>query len=168
MNPGRRADAAPPRTPHGPGRDACLRMLDTALAHPPGGARGTALFLLDCCGPRLEDAVLAEVERRLRSASPPWHRLLRGDAGEFAVIAQSLVDGGAVLAAAARLVHAFDDALQASELAPCPDVAIGIAFASQATADAESMLAAAESSLRESRAAAHPGRRRMPPIDPIA
>lgn len=156
MNAGRRQDAAPSRSPDDIGRNACLDLLAIALAHRPGGARGTALFLLDCSGPRPADAVAAEVERRLRAAAPPWHRLLRGDAGEFAVMAQGLVDGGAVLAAAARLVHAFDDALQAMELAPCPDIAIGIAFASQPTAGAESMLRAAESGLCESRAATRP------------
>lgn len=166
MNPGRREEVAPFRSRDDTGRNACLDLLATTLAHAPGGARGTALFLLDCCRP-LEDAVVAEVERRLRAAAPPWHRLLRGDAGEFAVVAQGLVDGGAVLAAAARLVHAFDDALQVSDLAPCPEVAIGIAFASQPTASAESMLAAAESGLRESRAAIRPGRRRRPPVGPI-
>lgn len=167
MNCARRVDAAP-----GSGRDACLALLATVLDHPPGGVRGTALFLLDCCGPPLGEAVLAEVERRLRAASPAWHRLLRGDAGEFVVIAQGLVDGGAVLTAAARLVHAFDDAMQTSDLPFCPDVAIGISFASQQTSRAEAMLAAAESGLRDSRAATRLGRRSMlssnPPPDPSA
>ena len=162
-------DLAPPEPPEGfgQGRAACLALLDAVLAHPPGGVRGSALFLLDCCGPRLGDAALAEVERRLRAASPAWHRLLRGDAGEFVVIAQGLVDGGAVLGAAARLVHAFDDALQTSDLPLCPDVAIGIAFAPQHGARAAPMLAAAEASLRESRAAARSGRRgTLPAIPP--
>lgn len=166
-------DAAPPEPAGGAGqgRAACLAMLDAVLAHPPGGVRGSALFLLDCCDPRLDDAVLAEVERRLRAAAPAWHRLLRGDAGEFVVIAQGLVDGGAVLGAAARLVHAFDDALQTSDLPLCPDVAIGIAFAPQHGARAASMLAAAEASLRESRAASRLGRRgtlpAIPPLDSL-
>ena len=154
------------------GRSACLALLGAVLGHPPGGVRGTALFLLDSCGPPLDEAVLAEVERRLRAAAPAWHRLLRGDSGEFVMIAQGLVDGGAVLTAAARLVHAFDDALQTSDLSPSPDVAIGIAFASQHTARAEAMLAAAESGLRESRTATRLGRRSMlpavPPLDSSA
>ena len=169
MNCTRRADAAPSNPAGNGGRDACLALLSTVLGHPPGGVRGTALFLLDCCSPPLDEAVHAEVERRLRAASPAWHRLLRGDAGVFVVIAQGLVDGGAVLAAAARLVHAFDDVLQTSDLPLCPDVAIGIAFASQHSARAEAMLAAAESGLRESRAATRLGRRGMlpaiPPLD---
>ncbi len=162
-------DLAPPEPTEGAqGRAAGLALLDAVLAHPPGGVRGTALFLLDCCGPRLNAAVLAEVERRLRAASPAWHRLLRGDAGEFFVIAQGLVDGGAVLGAAARLVHAFDDALQTSDLPLCPDVAIGIAFAPQHGARAAPMLAAADASLRESRAASRRGRRgSLPPIAPL-
>ena len=165
MNCARRTDAAPSNS----GRDACLALLATVLAHPPGGARGTALFLLDGCGPPLGDAVHAEIERRLRAASPAWHRLLRGDAGEFVVVAQGLVDGGAVLTAAARLVHAFDEALQSSHLPLCPEVAIGISLASQHAARAEAMLAAAESGLRDSRAATRLGRRGMlapnPPPD---
>ena len=156
MNCARRVDDTPSDDSR---RDACLELLATVLAHPPGNVRGTALFLLDCCGPRLDEAALAEVERRLRAAAPAWHRLLRGDAGEFVVIAQGLVDGGAVLTAAARLVHAFDDALQTADLPLCPDVAIGISFASQASSRAEGMLAAAESGLRESRAANRLGRR---------
>ena len=159
-------DLVPPE-PTG-GRAACLALLDAVLAHPPGGVRGSALFLLDCCGPRVNDIALAEVERRLRAASPAWHRLLRGDAGEFVVITQGLVDGGAVLGAAARLVHAFDDALQTSDMPLCPDVAIGIAFAPQHGARAATMLAAAEASLRESRAASRLGRRgTLPPIAPL-
>jgi hypothetical protein len=150
------------------GRERCLALLSTLIEHLPGGARGTAVFLLDCCGPRPDEAVVAEVARRLRAASPGWHRLLQGDAGEFVVIAQGLVDGGAVLAAAARLVHAFDDALQSSDMALCPDVAIGISFAPQHGARAESLLAAAESGLRESRAVARQGRRRrMSTIPPL-
>jgi hypothetical protein len=161
-------DSALPGVPEGTGqgRSACLALLDAVLGHPPGGIRGTALFLLDCCGPQLGDAALAEVERRLRAAAPAWHRLLRGDKGEFVVIAQGLVDGGAVLTAAARLVHAFDDALQTADLPLCPDVAIGISFATQHTARAAAMLAAAESGLRESRAATRLGRRGMPPSIP--
>ena len=122
MSSGCLPDAAPcdPPASDWPARDGCLALLSTLIEHMPGGARGTAVFLLDCCGPRPGDAVIAEVERRLRAASPGWHRLLQGDAGEFVVIAQGLVDGGAVLAAAARLVHAFDDALQTSNLALCP------------------------------------------------
>lgn len=147
-------------------RSDCLALLETVLAHPPGGVRGTALFLLDCCGPRMTDAVLAEVERRLRAASPAWHRLLRCESGEFIVVAQGLVEGGAVLGAAARLVHAFDDALQTSDLPLCPDVAIGIAFATQHDARAPTMLAAAEASLRESRAASRLGRRGSLPTLP--
>ena len=169
MNCARRVDDAPS---HNTRREACLDLLATVLGHAPGNVRGTALFLLDCCGPRLDEAALAEVERRLRAAAPAWHRLLRGDAGEFVVIAQGLVDGGAVLTAAARLVHAFDDALQTSDLPLCPDVAIGIAFATQHTTRAEGMLAAAESGLRESRAATRLGRRGTlpsnPPLDPPA
>jgi GGDEF domain-containing protein len=170
MSSGCLPDAAPcdPPASDWPARDGCLALLSTLIEHMPGGARGTAVFLLDCCGPRPGDAVIAEVERRLRAASPGWHRLLQGDAGEFVVIAQGLVDGGAVLAAAARLVHAFDDALQTSNLALCPDVAIGIAFAPQHGARAEPLLAAAEASLRESRAVARQGRRRrlatIPPL----
>ena len=161
-------DLAPPEPTDGAGqgRSACLAVLDAVLAHPPGGVRGSALFLLDCCGPRLDDTALAEVERRLHAASPAWHRVLRGDAGEFVVIAQGLVDGGGVLTAAARLVHAFDDALQTSDLPLCPDVAIGISFATQQTARAEAMLKAAESGLRESRAATRLGRRGTLPLDP--
>ena len=163
MNCARRVDDA---SSHDSRRDACLALLDTVLAHPPGSVRGTALFLLDCCGPRLDEPALAEVERRLRGAAPAWHRLLRGDAGEFVVVAQGLVDGGAVLTAAARLVHAFDDALQHADLPLCPDVAIGISFASQHTTRAQGMLAAAESGLRESRAANRLGRRGTLPSNP--
>jgi predicted signal transduction protein with EAL and GGDEF domain len=166
MNCLRRVDAAPSDPPGNTGRDACLVLLATVLAHPPGGTRGTALFLLDCCGPQLDDTVFAEVERRLHAAAPAWHRLLRGGKGEFVVIAQGLVDGGAVLTAAARLVHAFDDALQNSDLPLCPDVAIGISFAAKHTAHAEAMLAAAESGLRESRAATRLGRHTMLPQNP--
>jgi hypothetical protein len=163
-------DGAPWDPPAGvrSGRDCCLALLSTVIEHLPGGARGTAVFLLDCCGPRPSDAVIAEVEHRLRAASPAWHRLLHGDTGEFVVIAQGLVDGGAVLAAAARLVHAFDDALQSSNQALCPDVAIGISFAAHNSARAEPLLAAAESGLRESRAVARQGRRRrLAPIPPL-
>lgn len=167
----RLTDAAPSDPPASRGRGACLDLLAAVLDHAPGGVRGTALFLLDCCAPQPDEAARAEIERRLHAASPAWHRLLRGDAGEFVVIAQGLVDGGAVLAAASRLVHAFDDALQTADLPLSPDVAIGIAFASQRSARAESMLAAAESGLRESRAATRLGRRSMlpsiPPLDPL-
>jgi len=156
----RRVEAAPSDRS---AREACIEQLATVLAHPPGGVRGTALFLLDCCSPQLDELVLAEVECRLSAAAPAWHRLLRSESGEFIVIAQGLLDGGAVLTAASRLVHAFDVALQRADLPLCPDVAIGISFASQHTARAESMLAAAESGLRESRAASRLGRRGMPP-----
>lgn len=162
-------DAAVPEPMHGARqrRSACLALIDAVLAHPPGGVRGSALFLLDCCGPQLSDAALAEVERRLHSAAPAWHRLLRGESGEFVVVAQGLVDGGAVLGAASRLVHAFDEALQSSDLPLCPDVAIGIAVAPQQGARAAPLLAAAESSLRESRAASRLGRRgTLPEIPP--
>ena len=163
MNCARRVDAAPLDNTL---RAECLALLAAVLDHPPGGVRGSALFLLDCCGSQVSDAVLAEVERRLRAASPAWHRLLRRDQGEFVVIAQGLVDGGAVLTAAARLVHAFDEALQTSDQPLCPDVAIGISFAAKHTANSEAMLAAAESSLRESRAATRLGRRSMSPSNP--
>ena len=170
MNCARRMDASSPLPPGNAGRNACLGLLATVLDHSPASVRGTALFLLDCCGVRLDESASAEVERRLRAASPAWHRLLRGDAGEFVVIAQGLMDGGAVLTAAARLVHAFDDALQTADLPSCPDVAIGISFASQHTARAGAMLAAAESGLRESRAAMRLGRRStlrsIPPLGP--
>jgi GGDEF domain-containing protein len=107
------------------------------------------------------------VARRLRAACPVWHRLMHCETGEFFVVAQGLVDGGAVLAAAARLVHAFDDALQSSNLALCTDVAIGISCALQNHAHAEPLLAAAESALRESRAVARQGRRSgLTPIPP--
>ena len=166
MNCVRRVDVSSSGRRDNARRDECLALLAAVLDHPPGGVRGSALFLLDCCGSELGDAVLAEVERRLRAASPAWHRLLRGDQGEFVVVAQGLVDGGAVLTAAARLVHAFDDALQTSDVPLCPDVAIGIAFASQQTPRAEAMLAAAESGLRESRAATRLGRRGILPSAP--
>lgn len=142
-----------------PDRACCLALLSTVIGSLPGGARGTAVFLLDCCGTRPGVAVLTEVARRLRAACPVWHRLLHCATGEFFVVAQGLVDGGAVLAAAARLVHAFDDALQSSHLALCTDVAIGISCAFQNRAHAEPLLAAAESALRESRAVARQGRR---------
>ena len=166
MNCARRVDASSSGPRDNARRDECLALLAAVLDHPPGGVRGTALFLLDCCGPQLDDAALAEVERRLRAVSPAWHRLLRGDQGEFVVIAQGLVDGGAVLTAAARLVHAFDEALQTSDLPLCPDVAIGISFAAKHTANAEAMLAAAVSGLRESRAATRLGRRSVLPSNP--
>ena len=147
-------------------RQCCIGLLATVLEHAPGGVRGTAVFLLDCSRAdggeaawSLDDAVVAEAARRIRAAAPGWHRLLRGERGEFIVIAQGLVDGGAVLGAAARLVHAFDDALQSSDGAICPEVAIGISFAPQHGARAEAMLAAAESGLRESIAAARLGQR---------
>lgn len=166
MNCRRLAPAAPSDAPDHRARQACLEMLAAVLAHPHRGERGTALFLLDACYSTLDDGVVAEVERRLRAVSPAWHRLMRGDAGEFVVIAQGLVDGSAVLPAAARLVHAFDEALQGADLPLCPEVAIGISFASQHTARAESMLVAAEQSLRESRAATRLGRRPAPPSGP--
>ena len=150
-------------------RQCCIDLLATVLEHAPGGVRGTAVFLLDCSRAGraderdadrcLDDAVVAEAARRVRAAAPGWHRLLRGERGEFIVIAQGLVDGGAVLGAAARLVHAFDDALQSSDMAICPEVAIGISFAPQHGARAEAMLAAAESGLRESIATARLGQR---------
>lgn len=123
------------------------------------GARGTGVFMLACDGPRpddgapcrLDDALLAEVARRLRAAAPAWHRLLRNDAGEFVVIAQGLLDGGAVLGTAARLVHAFDDALLIACMHAGAEVSIGIAFAAQPGAHAASLLAAAESGLRDAR-----------------
>jgi predicted signal transduction protein with EAL and GGDEF domain len=156
---------APPPAHEHPrlGRGSCLALLDAIVAHSPGGARGTAVFLLDCSCPngslvaeqawRTNDLVVTEAGRRIRAASPAWHRLLRGEGGEFIVIAQGLVDGAAVLGTAARLVHAFDDALQSSDLALCPDVSIGIAYAPQHGAHAQSLLAAAEAGLRESLAA---------------
>ena len=147
-------------------RQCCIDLLSTVLEHAPGGVRGTAVFLLDCgCtsrddnADRLDDAVVAEAARRLHAASPAWHRLLRGERGEFIVIAQGLVEGAAVLGAAARLVHAFDDALQCSDMAICPEVSIGISFAPQHGARAEALLAAAESGLRESMAGARRGHR---------
>lgn len=150
-------------------RECCIALLTTVLEHAPGGVRGTAVFLLDCgCAKGangrdpaspLSDAVVAEAARRVHAASPAWHRLLRGERGEFIVIAQGLVDGGAVLGAAARLVHAFDDALQSSDMPICPEVSIGISFAPQHGARAEAMLAAAEAGLRESMAAARRGQR---------
>ncbi len=154
-------DVGPCDPPEGvrPDRDCCLALLSTVIGHLPGGPRGTAVFLLDCCGARPGAAVLTEVTRRLRAAGPAWHRLMQCETGEFFVVAQGLVDGGAVLAAAARLVHAYDDALQSSDLALCNDVAIGISFALQNRARAEPLLAAAESALRESRAFARQGRR---------
>ena len=101
-------------------RADCIEMLSTVLAHAPGSVRGTAVFMLHSerraggdgdaawC---LDDHVLADVLQRLAAAAPTWHRLLHGERGEFIVIAQGLVDGGAVLGSAARLVHAYDDAL---------------------------------------------------------
>ncbi len=163
MNCRRLAPHAPDDAPDDRARDACLEALAAVLAHPRGGVRGTALFLLDVCDLPLDESVIAEVERRLHAVSPAWHRLLRGAAGEFVVIAQGLMDGGAVLTAAARLVHAFDESLQGADLPLCPEVAIGISFASQHTARAEAMLVAAEASLRESRAATRLGRRPAPP-----
>jgi len=150
-------------------RPDCVRVLDTVVRHAPGDARGTAVFLLDCSqapgsrrqvGSRsLDDTVVAEAARRIRAASPTWHRLLRGEQGEFIVIAQGLVDSGTVLGTAARLVHAFDDALQGSEL-PSVEVSVGIALASQQGACAEALLSAAEAGLRDAMTAARRGRRR--------
>ncbi len=164
-------DATPAAVPENArrSRQSCLDLLTMVIDHAPGGVRGTAVFLLDCgwgAGGnakdddwRLEDAVVAEVARRIHSVAPFWHQLLRGERGEFVVITQGLVDGGAVLSAAARLVHAFDDALQSSNLPICPEVGIGISFAPQYGASAEPILAAAEAGLRESMAPARRSRR---------
>lgn len=157
-------------------RDDCLRLLSTVIDHAPGGVRGTAVFLLDCDDALggearkslpLDDEVAAEATRRIRAASPAWHRLLRGERGEFIVIAQGLVDGGTVLGTAARLVHAFDDALQSSNRFVSAEVSVGIAFAPQHGARADVLLSAAESGLREAMASARRGqRRRRPRIPP--
>lgn len=157
-------------------RQHCLAVLETIIGHAPGGVRGTAVFLLDCddvpvgAAPRgrhpLDDASSAEGARRIRAALPARHRMLRGEQGEIIVIAQGLVDGGAVLGMAARLVHAFDEALQ--ELAPpvAAEVSVGIAFSPQHGMHAESLLAAAESGLREAIGAARRGQRRRRPLVP--
>ena len=164
------------------GREACLRLLATIIAHAGGDARGLAVFLLDHgdapsnvrppVRPALDEATVAEVSRRLRAVAPAWHRLLRGDRGEFVVIAQGLVDGGTVLGTAARLVHAFDEALQGAETGIDAEVSVGIAFAPQHGARAEALLAAAEASLREASIRARRGLRKRwsaaPPSDPDA
>jgi predicted signal transduction protein with EAL and GGDEF domain len=158
-------------------RSDCLRLLATVINHAHGGVRGTAVFLLDCddlagepthaADGHLGDTVVAAAVRNIRSASPAWHRLLRGERGEFIVIAQGLVDGATVLGTAARLVHAFDDALQGWRLPIAAEVSVGIAFAPAHGATAEALLAAAESGLRDAMRAARCGqrqkRRAIPP-----
>ena len=159
------------------GREACLRLLAAIIEHAGGDARGLAVFLLDH-GDAPSDvrpparlapdpATVDEVARRLRAVAPAWHRLLRGDHGEFVVIAQGLVDGGTVLGTAARLVHAFDEVLQGVETCLDAEVSVGIAFAPQHGARAEALLAAAEASLREASIRARRGqRKRRPPAPP--
>ena len=158
------------------GRQACLRLLATLIDHAGGDARGLAVFLLDHgdapsdvrppARPSLDQATVIEVSRRLRAVAPAWNRLLRGDHGEFVVIAQGLVDGGTVLGTAARLVHAFDEALQGAETCVDAEVSVGIAFAPQHDARAEVLLAAAEASLREASIRARRGRRKRRPAAP--
>jgi len=148
----------------------CLRVLDTVIGHAAGDGRGTAVFLLDgedapANGARarslpLDDAVVAEAACRIRAAAPAWHRLLRGERGEFIVIVQGLVDGGTVLGTAARLVHAFDDALHRAQLPAPVEVSVGIALAPQQGANAQALLSAAEAGLRDAMAAARRGQRR--------
>jgi len=147
----------------------CLRLLARVISHAHGSVRGTAVFLLDCgdqagepthaAGNHLDDMVVAAAVRNIRSASPAWYRLLRGERGEFIVIAQGLADGGTVLGTAARLVHAFDDALQGWHLPIAAEVSVGIALAPQHGATAEALLAAAESGLRDAMRAARCGQR---------
>jgi hypothetical protein len=173
-----REDAYPPPEIARSSRSDCLALLARIVDHAPGGVRGTAVFLLDCGGTspdgrpgtclQLDDAAVAEVARRLDAAAPAWHRLLRGEQGEFIVLAQGLVDGSTVLGTAARLVHAFDDALQGLALPSPAEVSIGIAFAPQHGARAQALLAAAESGLRDAMTTARRGqRRKRPPIPPL-
>ncbi len=146
-------------------RADCLALLETVVAHTPGGIRGTAVFMLDVdrratpvdVVSRVIEPLLPEIARRLGVAAPSWHRLLLGEEGQFIVIAQGLVDGGAVLGCAARLVHAYDDALQVADTA-IGDVSIGIAFSPQHGARADALLRAAEAGLREAIAVARSGR----------
>lgn len=161
MNPSRRE--LPRRS-----RASCLELLAVVLEHPPAGVRGTAVFVIDSdrrpsgvagARHRFGEDVLAEVARRLGAAAPPWHRLALTDADEFIVIAQGLADGSALLAAAARLVHAYDDALDVAGLQGLGDASVGIAFAPQHGRRADSLLAAAEHGLREALAAARQGKR---------
>jgi predicted signal transduction protein with EAL and GGDEF domain len=154
-------------------RQSCLAMLGAIIEHAAGDARGLAVFVLgrggapgdprDAARPHPDDPDIADVLRRLRSASPVLHRLLHGERGEFIVIAQGLLDGGAVLSAAARLVQAFDDARQGSAVPSPDDVSVGIAFAPQHGARAEPLLAAAEAGLRYAMQAARGGKRKRPP-----
>ena len=171
------AESACSGAPARASRQDCLALLETIIGHAPGGVRGTAVFLLDCDDaavggtrggrPVLDEATAAEAARRIRAASPGWHWMLHGEQGEFIVIAQGLVDGGTVLGTAARLVHAFDEALQGAEPPVTAEVSVGIAFAPQHGMRAESLLAAAESGLREAIGAARRGqRRRVPRVPP--
>jgi len=146
------------------GRAACIELLGELLNASNGGPLGVALFVLDCNGtpaPRgvrsaqRSDRLAADIARRLRASAPLWHRLLRGDDDEFIVIAQGMVDGAAVLATAARLVHAFDDALHVAEAPDRPDVSIGIAYAPQHGRNAHALLEAAQASLRDAAHFAH-------------
>jgi predicted signal transduction protein with EAL and GGDEF domain len=159
----------PRRTPARQTRADCIEMLSTVIDHAPGSVRGTAVFMLHSerragndadAAWHVDDDVAANVAQRLAAAAPAWHRLLHGERGEFIVIAQGLFDGGAVLGSAARLVHAYDDALREADLPVVCDVSIGIAFSPQHGGRAEALLSAAESGLRDAMRAARGGKRR--------
>ncbi len=154
------------RDPSRCSRAHCVALLETVLAHTPGSVRGTAVFMLDIDRQHAFDAarcrafetMLPEIGRRLAAVAPTWHRLMLGENSQFIVIAQGLVDGGAVLGCAARLVHAYDDALQSGD-ASFGDVSIGIAFSPQHGARADALLRAAEAGLRDSISTARLGQR---------
>lgn len=148
--------------PERAGARLCVDQLATVLGRGPGEPHSTAVFLLDCAAVcdagghalpwHIDASASFEVAHRLRRAAPTWHRLLRSDEGAFLVVVQGMVDGRSVLGTAARLVHAFDDALHALNLADCIDPAIGIAVAPPHGARADALLAAAAFDLRDSMA----------------
>ena len=140
-------------------RSDCLELVSAVMAQVPSG-RGSVVFLLDYdrsnepvyeTDPLQELGALDRVAQRLSTCAEFWHRIVPGDHGEFVVIAQGLVDGGAVLASAARLVHGLTEAISFAA-----EVFIGIAMYPQHGATTQALLRAAELSLDEAKRNAQP------------
>jgi hypothetical protein len=126
--------------------------------------RGTVIFKLACnwsplsqaerpsttCEWRIEEIVSLEAARRIRAIPPGIFRVLPLDTDELLIVAHGLVDGTAVLGAAARLVQCYDEVLRGADSPWCPDVAIGIALPQKSGGTIGSLLAAANSALRDS------------------